>query len=318
MATRKLPTTLLEAARYFADLDVATDFVAQLRWPDGPKCPACSSREHSYLKTRRVWKCKTCKKQYSVKVDTIFEDSPIGLDKWLVGIWMVANCKNGVSSHELARNIGVTQKTGWFMLHRIRLAMQTGSFQKVAGQVEVDETYIGGKSRNMHAAKRKAKIDGRGHAGINSDKVAVMGILERGGRVTTKVVDDIKGASLQPLVRNRVQPGSSVYTDSLPSYTGLSKDYSHEVVDHAQSYVDGQVHTNGLENFWSLLKRGLGGTYISVQPFHLFRYLDEQVYRYNSREDVDAGRFLGVLSNVADRRLTYKEVTGKDILSDRH
>jgi len=304
----KQPKTLLEAVRYFSDLDVATEYVAKLRWPDGPVCPACGvlDPKHYYLKTRRLWKCRACKKQFSVKLGTIFEDSPLGLDKWLPAVWLIANCKNGISSYELARALGIQQKSGWFMLHRISLAMQTGTFEKLEGQVEADETYIGGKARNMHKSKREQKISGRGASG----KVAVMGLLERHGEVRTKVVPDTKSRTLQVEVRENVEPGSEVHTDALASYRGLDPEYVHNVVDHAETYVRGHVHTNGLENFWSLLKRGIGGTYVSVEPFHLFRYLDEQAFRFNERDGEDADRFRKALGTVGGRRLTYDELTG--------
>jgi len=154
---KNLPRTLIEAIRYFSDQDVCVQFVAQLRWPDGPVCPSCGGTEHSYLKTRRVWKCKACKRQFSVKVGSVFEDSAIPLDKWLAAMWMIANSKNGVSSHEMARSLGITQKSGWFLLHRVRLAMQTGTFEKLDGEIEVDETFIGGKARNMHKAVRPCR-----------------------------------------------------------------------------------------------------------------------------------------------------------------
>jgi transposase-like protein len=304
------PKTLLEAIQYFSDLDVATEYFAKARWPEAPVCPACGvmDEKHYYLKTRRVWKCRGCKKQFSAKVGTVFEDSPIGLDKWLPAMWMVVNCKNGISSYELARNLGVTQKTAWFMSHRIRLAMQTGTFEKLSGQVEADETFIGGKARNMHKSKREQKISGRGASG----KVAVMGLLERHGEVRTKVVPDTKSRTLQVEVKENVEPGSEVHTDALRSYRGLDSEYIHNVVDHAEKYVDGHVHTNGLENFWSLLKRGIKGTYVSVEPYHLFRYLDKQAFRFNEREGEDADRFAKTLGSVAGRRLTYSELTGVD------
>jgi transposase-like protein len=307
MSAKKTPQTLLEAIRYFSDLDICTDFVANLRWPEGPVCPRCEGREHSYLTTRRLWKCKSCKKQFSVKVGTIFEDSALGLDKWLPAIWLAANSKNGISSHELARALGTTQKSAWFMLHRIRLAMQTGSFETVSGQVEVDETYVGGKARNMHRHIRRQKISGTGV----KDKTAVLGMIERGGKVRAEVIPDAKKRTLQRRVRETVEPGSSVFTDAAYAYTGLDFDYDHRVVDHAVQYVDGDVHTNYMENFWALLKRGLHGTYISVQPFHLFRYLDERVFTFNMRELTDLGRFTLVLQAVAGRRLTYAELTGQ-------
>jgi transposase-like protein len=303
----KLPTNLLEAVRYFSDLDRANDYVASLRWPDGPICPRCGGAEHSYVSTRRIWKCKECKRTFSVKLGTIFEDSPLGLDKWLPAVWLAANSKNGISSHELGRALGITQKSAWFMLHRIRLAMQTGTFSKFSGEAEVDETYIGGKARNMHKADRKRKIHGTGA----TDKAKVLGMIERGGMVRAEVVTDIKRGTLQSRIREAVEPGSAVYTDALSSYSGLDSDYAHENVDHAERYVNDRVHTNTMENFWSLLKRGLHGTYISVEPFHLFRYLDERCFTFNMRDLDDQGRFETVLRAVTGRRLTFAEVTGK-------
>jgi transposase-like protein len=268
----------------------------------------------SYISTRRMWECKSAhpRKQFSIKVGSIFEDSALGLDKWLTAAWMICNCKNGVSSCEIARSIGVTQKTAWFMLHRIRKAMQTGSFMKLGGKggngVEVDETFIGGKARNMHVSKRERRITGTG----TKDKVAVIGILERGGEVRTAVVPSRRKPVPQAEVRKHVEAGSALYTDAL-SYSGLAGEYAHQVIDHAVAYVDGQVHTNGLENFWSLLKRGISGTYVSVEPFHLFRYLDEQSFRYNNRKDLNDGqRFELAMNQVMGKRLTYSELTGKD------
>lgn len=306
------PTSLIEAIRYFSDLDVCNDFVAKLRWPGGPVCPRCGSAEYSYLTTRRLWKCKGCKKQYSVKLGTIFEDSPLGLDKWLPAVWLVANSKNGISSHELARALDVTQKSSWFMLHRIRLAMQTGSFMKMSGEVEVDETYVGGSVQNMHMADRKRKgLVGRIGGRSAKNKTAVLGMRERGGRVQAEILQSISAPEMQGRVRRAVEPGSTVYTDQWKSYVGLRDEYVHEVIDHAERYVDGRVHTNGIENFWSLVKRSLSGTYISVDPSHLFRYLDERVFTYNLRRDSDAGRFEAVLSAIAGRRLTWTELTAQ-------
>jgi transposase-like protein len=306
-AKQSLPTNLIEAIRHFSDINVCTEFVAELRWPNGPVCPRCGCVEYSYLTTRRLWKCKGCKKQFSVKLGTIFEDSPLGLDKWLPAVWLVANSKNGISSHELGRAVGTTQKSAWFMLHRIRLAMQTGTFEKLDGAVEVDETFIGGKARNMHKDVRKRKITGTG----GKDKTIVVGVRQRGGEMRAAVVPDRKRATLHGHVTAQVEPGATVYTDALESYSGLSGEFSHETVDHAERYVDGQVHTNGAENFWSLLKRGLHGTYVSVEPFHLFRYLDERLFAYNLRELDDYGRFATVLRLAAGRRLTYAELTGQ-------
>ncbi len=262
------------------------------------------------MSTRRIWKCKGCKKQFSVKLGTIFEDSAISLGKWLPALWLLVNAKNGISSYKLGRSIGVTQKTAWHMLHRIRLAMQTKTFKKFDGDVEVDETFIGGKARNMHRAARAKKIKGRGMVG----KVAVMGLLERHGpgrsKVKTQVVGTTRKRELQAHVRQHVEPGSAVYTDALRSYDGLDADFIHGVIDHAEAYAKGEIHTNGLENFWSLLKRGIKGTYISVEPFHLFRYLDEQMYRFNNRKTKDVARFIDALRNIVGKRLTYDNLIG--------
>ena len=308
------PETLLEAIQYFADEDVALAFVANLRWPSGEQaCPKCGSvGEHYFLKTRRVWKCRDCRKQFSIKVGTIFEDSPVKLSKWLPAVWMLVNCKNGISSYELARDLGVTQKTAWFMLHRIRLAMQDGSVEKMTGEVEVDETYIGGKAKNMHLARRKRIIHGTG----GHDKTAVMGLLERPRNaphslVRTHVLNDVTQRTMQGHVRANVEPGANLYTDRHWGYYGLKSDYMHDIVDHAMEYVRGRVHTNGIENFWSLVKRAVHGTYVSIEPFHVFRYLDEQAFRFNSRKANDGERFRRLLCDGLARRLTYAELTGK-------
>lgn len=307
------PTTLMEAIEYFADPDVCLDFMVNLRWPNGVACPTCGSVDVRFIPTRRLWECKSKheKRQFSVKVGTIFEDSPIALNKWLATIWMVANAKNGVSSYEVHRSIGVTQKTAWFMLHRIRLAMQSEDFSPFSGEVEVDETYIGGKARNMHQSKRKEVIQGRGTAG----KAVVMGLLNRHGEdkhstVQTGVVPDTKRETLSPVVRTGVEPGSTVYTDAHSGYSDIGPDFIHEVINHAEEYVRGKVHTNGIENFWSLLKRAIKGTYVSVEPFHLFRYLDEESFRFNTRKTTDGERFTKVTSTITGKRLTYKELTG--------
>jgi transposase-like protein len=311
------PTTLTEAIRYFADPDVSLAFVVQLRWPSGVTCPHCKAEKPSFLTTRRIFKCLACRKQFSVKVGTIFEDSPLGLDKWLPALWLIANAKNGISSYEMHRALGVTQKTAWFMLHRIRLAMQTKSFAKMSGTVESDESYIGGRRANMHK-KRQAKIKS-GH----NHMAAVHGMLERkrGTKHSTirlAHIPNTRTAGMDARVRENVEQGSNLYTDALATYRNLGtrgwRDaYTHAAVDHAIAYVDGQVHTNGLENFWSLLKRTIKGTYIAVDPFHLFRYLDEQAYRFNNREENDLGRFVGVLRDVIGKRLTYAELISADI-----
>jgi transposase-like protein len=311
MDTPTTPTTLQEAIIFFSNPGNCHALMIGLRRPDGKvTCPRCGSDDVKYLPNARVFKCyrkHPCQK-FSLKVGTVFEGSPIGLDKWLPVMWMLANCKNGVSSWEIHRAIGVTQKTAWFMLQRARLAMQdkeTGG--KLGGEVEVDETFIGGLARNMHKDKRAEKITGSGPSG----KAIVAAVLQRGGKVRATVVENCRKKSLQQLVRENVEVGSSVYTDALKSYEGLDE-FKHEVIDHAECYVRENVHTNGLENFWSLLKRGIRGTYVSVEPFHLFRYLDEQAFRYNNREDMgDSGRFVAAVRQAVGRRLTYRQLTGK-------
>ncbi len=314
---QSFPKTLQEAVIYFNNPDNAHNFMVGLCWPDGIiKCPRCGSEQYTYISTRRTWQCKNkaCKKMFTVKLGTLMEDSPIGLDKWLTAMWMISAAKNGISSYEIHRSLGITQKSAWYLMHRIRLAMQTGTFEKLGGngsQVEADETFIGGKARFMHRNKRAVKIQGTGGMG----KVAVMGLLERHGEVRVKVVGNRRKHTLQSEVRENVESGSQLFTDALESYNGMDE-YIHQVVDHAEKYVDGQIHTNGLENFWSLLKRCIKGTYVSVEPFHLFRYLDEQSYRFNNRKLTDQLRFLAMSRMIVGRRLTYHQLTGKsDMMS---
>lgn len=304
--------TLREAVIFFQSYDNCRQYMTELRWPDGVvRCPRCNSEHVVYLERARVWKCygKHKSPKFSLKTGTVFEDSPLGLEKWLPAVWMIVNCKNGISSWELHRALGVTQKTAWFMLHRIRLAMQGETGGKLGGQVEVDETFVGGKARNMHESaiiKRLYK-----HAPRN--KAIVLGMVERDGSVRAFHVDGRRKHELQKTIRENIEAGSAIFSDELPSYAGLAADYDHEVVNHAVEYVNGNVHTNTIENFRSLLKRGLHGTYVSVEPFHLFRYIDEQAFRYNNRKDMDdAGRFKLALSQIVGKRLTYKHLTGKD------
>ena len=309
------PRTLMEAVRYFADPDVALKHMVELRWPNGIACPTCGRTDVRYLATRRLWECKEkhARKQFSAKVGTIFEDSALPLDKWFVAIWMVANCKNGISSYEMARALGITQKSAWHMNHRIRLAMKLGTIEKMDGECEADETYVGGLAKNMHAHRKTNMTTGGG------SKTAVVGMLqrsaaERASRVSASALPSTKRANVHALVRNAVAPGSKLYTDASLLYDGLNE-YARAVVDHAREYVNGHVHTNGIENFWSLLKRGLKGTYVSVEPFHLGRYVDEQVFRFNEREGSDADRFRSALRRVTGKRLTYQELTNGAVAS---
>lgn len=306
----QFPKTLQEAIRYFSDDLLCINFVAALRWDNGIAiCPRCTSDQTSFLKTRKIWKCKGCKKQFSVKVGTIFEDSPIGLDKWLAAIWLITNAKNGISSYEIHRGIGITQKSAWFVLHRIRVAMQSGSFEKLSGDVEVDETYIGAAARNMHKSKHKRLIKGRGM----NHKTAVMGMLQRQGRVKAKVVAWTDRPTLQGAIRENIEAGSTVHTDDHGAYRHMSDDYVHEVINHAVEYVRGNVHTNSIENFWSLLKRSIKGTYVSVSPEHLQKYVEEQTFRFNERKGNDQDRFLKMVQSISGKRLTYQQLIGYKI-----
>ena len=308
----RLPKTLLDAVRYFADENVALEFAAKARWPEGEQtCPKCGSiAKHYFLKNQRRWKCRDCRKQFSIKVGTIFEDSPLPLSKWLPAVWMLANCKNGISSYELARALGVTQKTAWFMLHRIREAMRSGSLEKLSGEVEVDETYVGGRIQNMHPDKRRRFVKAKGR----TNKVPVIGLLQRTDKNPSQIHTEVLGGTgkghVLPPIHTNVEEGSTVYTDAFQAYVSLRARFAHKAIDHAISYVEGCVHTNGIENFWSLLKRTIKGTYVAIDPFHLMRYLDEQAFRFNEREDNDGGRFLTVLESVIGRRVTYSQLTG--------
>jgi transposase-like protein len=312
------PKTLLEAIQFFQNEQVCIDAVASMRWLNGPVCPECEASEPYYLKTQKRWKCRECRIQFSVKRGTIFEDSPISLTKWLPALWLLCNCKNGVSSYEVARDLGVTQKTAWFMLQRLRMVLKSGLGAKMGGTdggpVEVDETFVGPKLDKMHRSRRlRMQTAQRGN-----QRAIVMGMIDRETRrVRAKVIPNVRRDVLQQEILDGVENGSTVYTDGYPGYDQLLlKGYLHQVINHTREYVRGEVHTQGIDNFWNLLKRTLRGTYVAVEPFHLDRYVDEQAFRYNNRATkdnplTDADRFALALSQVAGKRLTYAELTGK-------
>jgi transposase-like protein len=327
----EIPQTLIEAVRFYQDAENCRHTMIAVRWLDGiVRCPTCGSESVTYLAKANLYKCygRHARQKFSLKVGTVFEDSPIGLDKWLPVVWLLANAKNGISSWEIHRAIGVTQKTAWFMLHRIRTAMQTGSFVKLGGPeggpVEVDETFIGGNPKNMHKRRRieiqRKRSEVADWKATHSDlsKTPVVGMLDRESRqVRAQVVPNVRRETLQNAILSEIGKGSKVYTDGWAAYDRLSaQDYVHETVTHIEEYVRGNVHTQGIENFWSLLKRGLKGTYVAVEPFHLNAYVDEQVFRYNNRATKenplnDADRFALALSQIVGKRLTYAELTGK-------
>jgi transposase-like protein len=306
----QFPETLQQAISYFSDPAKGLEFMVSLKWPNGKvTCPHCQSEKVSFLSTRSKWKCMNpaCHKQFSAKVGTIFEDSALGYDKWFPAMWMIVNAKNGISSYEIARSLGVTQKTGWFMLHRIRLALEAGSFEKMSGEVEADETYVGGKAKFKHAGKPK------GWGRSTRAMVPVAGLLERTSqrgpsRIKLQAFEHVRKTNLLPNILRNVKHGSAIFTDNFLSYQGLKHAYVHEVIDHAVAYVRGRVHTNGMENFWSLLKRTIKGTYVSVEPFHLKPYLDEQAFRFNERGDCDSGRFLKAAKGVIGRGIRYLDL----------
>lgn len=318
-----IPKTLTEAVRYYSDEQVCIDTVAALRWPNGiPVCPKCGveagDRKHYWLATQKRWKCYSCRKQFSVKVNSLFEDSPLSLDKWLIALWMLCNCKNGVSSYEISRELGIAQKSAWHLLHRLRSALQSQDDEKIGGGgkiVEMDETFVGGKLKNMHKSK---KPKGTGFSGVpvgSMAKTIVVGMLDRNGRVKAEVVADRTREVLHGLATKHIANGSTLMTDEWGPYLGTK--FQHEVINHAVEYVNGHIHTNGIENFWALLKRGLHGTYISVEPFHLFRYIDEQAFRYEHRATPDkpytnADRFGIALTQIGGKRLTWNDLTGKE------
>lgn len=314
------PKTLTEAIRYYSEPMNCINAVAMMRWQDGsPVCPKCNAtqeaRNHYWLAAQKRWKCYSCRKQFSVKVGTIFEDSPLGLDTWMTALWMLCNCKNGVSSYEIGRATGIAQKSAWFVLQRLRLVLKEIKpvmMGATGTPVEMDETFIGGKPKNMHRSKRlKQRIGMNGYA----EKTAVFGMLERGTRqVRATVIPNVKRETLQKKILEQVGFGSTVYTDGWPGYDGLTaKQFIHETVTHMDEYVRGEVSTQAIENFWSCLKRTLNGTYVAVEPFHMERYLDEQMFRFNNRiGHTDGTRFQKALAQVGGKRLTWVELTGKE------
>jgi transposase-like protein len=310
-------TNLLQAIEYFKDPANCREYMVPRRWADGVvKCPTCGSERVKFSEKHNRWQCAVHhgRRQFTLKTGTIMEDSPIGLDKWLPAMWLASSTRNGISSWELSRALGITQKSAWFMLGRIRLAMQDEQHGgKLGGEdreVEIDETMIGGKARNMHK-DRKMRVQKMGRN--TGGKAIVMGMLERGKQVRAVVVADRTKATMQPIIRENVETGSMVMSDEWAGNYRMDDEYIHGVVNHLETYVNGNIHTNGMENFWSLLKRSIGGTYVSVEPFHLFRYVDEQAFRYNNRKPMsDADRFGYLVRKIVGKRLTYAQLIGHE------
>lgn len=307
-----LPDTMIEAVRMFADEQVAHDFFVAMRWPRGVACPrSCGSINVAYMAKSRRWYCNDCKGQFTAKVGTVFEDSPIGFNKWLPAFWLLASNRNGISSHELARALKVTQRTAWFMLQRIRLAMTDEAFEPLRGTVEADEAYIGGKWSSMSNKRRRA-VEAAGKSQYSS-KAPVFGIVERKGRVRAWAVPNLTLKTLLPKIRETVHEDATIYTDTSRLYHDINEFIlHHRAVNHElHEYVRGNVHTNNIECFWAVLKRTLGGTYIHVNARHLDRYLQEQAFRFNERENQDGPRFANATQGAPGKRLTYKALTAK-------
>ena len=309
-----VPKSLEEAIIYFADEDNAFEYAVARRWPDGVRCVYCDSPDVAFIATRKKWRCRPCNVQFSVRVGTIFEDSPIRLGKWYTATWMLINCKNGVSSYEIARALDVTQKTAWFLLHRIRAAIKAKSFdKKLAGVVESDECFIGGLFKNMHKSRKervRAESNKKGARTMRGaiGKTLVQAVLERDGEVRTQIIESMHKERL-PFLKDHVEGGAQLMTDDGYQDAAYGQEFIHQFVNHQEKYVEGNVHCNGVENFWSLLSRMLHGTYVAVEPYHLSAYVDEQAFRFNQRKDDDAGRFLKAMAMFPSARLTYKDLT---------
>lgn len=295
---------LIEATQYFSDKQRCIDYLTKIRWNGNATCTHCKHDKIYELKgaTKR-YKCASCRKQFSATKGSIFENSPVSLQKWFVAIYLMTSHKKGISSLQLSKDISVTQKTAWFMLQRIRFALETHTFSApvMTNTVECDETYIGGKNKNRHASKKVANAQGRS----TKDKTPVFGLVERNGRVVAMKVKSTTKEEIHPIISNHIVEGAKVMTDEWTAYKGLDARFNHAIVKHGEGiYVVGDCHTNTIEGFWSLLKRGIVGIYHQVSVKHLDKYVDEFEFRYNNRTLTEYEKFESMLS-LSGKRLTY-------------
>lgn len=296
--------SLFQMMEAIPDEQAAIDHFVAIRWKNGAFCPHCQSDRVYHFSDGRTHKCGDCRKRFSIRVGTIFEDSKLPLRKWLLAIWLITSHKKGIASTQLAKDIGITQKSAWFVTQRLREAIRTQSFNRtLKGEVEADETFIGGKEKNKHAWQRTGgKQGGKG-------KIAVLGVLERGGELRTTITPTMSARNVQSVIRENVEPGANLMTDEHGSFVGLSRDYSHHRVNHSKGeYVRHYIlHSNGIESVWALFKRQIIGTHHWLSPKHLSRYLSEMTWRFNLREMDEGDRVNALLSQTAGR-LTYKDL----------
>ena len=299
-------TNLIELLTYFKNEQVCRNYLEKMRWNNQITCPYCKHEKVFKYSNGKTYCCAGCNKQFSVRVGTIFENSKISLKKWITAIYLITSHKKGISSIQLHKDIGVTQKPAWFMLHRIRFAFRLNkSTDKLSGICEADETYIGGQEKNKHKDKKTYGTQGRS----TKTKIAVAGIVERGGELRAQVVNNTSGKVLKPFIIDNVKDGGVINTDEWLGYKGLKKIFDHRVVNHNQKqYVNGDAHTNTMESFWAWLKRGITGIYHSMSRKHIQQYVDEFVFRYNTKDYNENYRFNVMLNNI-NGRLTYKQLT---------